>query len=532
MLGEEFGPVTTDALRELVAQGSLGAADEVSPDDGDWRAVSACPELNESGGDDDTPALDDDLASMLDHIDSGPSGTTRAPTEQRHVWYARIVGEELGPFDWDDLSEMAAHGELAADDEVKRGQEGQWQSASEIVGLISEGDESPSADDSLASATPQRRWQVEVGVGQVKSASFEKLQRLAAEGRITPRDRIRQEGTTVWLRASTQPGLFADLEQSRSVARQAEETGKAVAKQQAEQAPAAVRAEADTENSEAAEKTVTPEETAPSPTPPDTTPSAPTAEESEEPEDKWSSFFDRVEERERKKWKRDKLPPAPKPTPPKPEQSAVSPGGPAASSMGSAQSSTPSPAAVSTSPPTPASVAQPPAFATASKPKRSMSLPSFDFSGLLDRFQGGGEGASTKILVFLGVVVVIAAIKFVPTSFGGDPGAADYPALAAIWQKVLQLKETEADASAWSALKAEAEPVIDDMQARLAPDVDSKGKDVPIAQRVLWMVDKDSGPTGAPGYLRKILDAGAAGDENDFNNAQSAMAEAGSLMPK
>jgi hypothetical protein len=143
----------------------------------------------------------------------------------------------------------------------------------------------------------------------------------------------------------------------------------------------------------------------------------------------------------------------------------------------------------------------------------------------------GEGGVNTKLLVVLAIGGVIALLRFVPLSFGGQPGAEDYAVLSGLWQKALQLDEKMAAAGEWSALESEALPVIDEIQERLAPIVESQGKEAPVAQRILWMVDVESGPTGANGYFRKILGGKEAAADADFTNGTTIMSEAAKFLP-
>ncbi len=45
--GKEYGPINLDQLREWMRQGRVGMQTQVRPEaGGDWRPLSACPELN------------------------------------------------------------------------------------------------------------------------------------------------------------------------------------------------------------------------------------------------------------------------------------------------------------------------------------------------------------------------------------------------------------------------------------------------------------------------------------------------------
>lgn len=524
LLGEEFGPVTAAAIGELLADGGLSVSDEVCREGANWRKISSVEHQFESHTS-DMPAgaaMDGDLAQMLEQIVSEP---TPPPTSTREAlkraWFARVFNEELGPLDWDQLSAMAQRGALLPTDEIRQGPDGPWDRAGEVVGLFTEDDRKKGFENGREDSCPQEpRWDLDLGEGRSLQVSYTQLQRMAAEGRLTPRDRIREAGASLWVRAATQPGLFATLEQSRTLAGQVElATQKAGSRgdlpvQSAKQ-PTSAAAEARGSST-------------PMPVAAEIANAAKPSKSDVPPRDQWSNFFEKVEERERKIRKRDQSTRnehvAGAVTSPEPDR----PVSPQASPSAADLSAMSSPAGGFTT--TSASTKRP-AFTPPPRPKRSVQLPSFDLSGLLSRLKGDGEGVSQKTVAGLVVGAVLLGYYLFPSAFGGDPGADYYAKLAPLWQKALQLTEQKADASAWNALKTEALPVMDDIQMELAPVVDSRGKNAPIAQRMLWMVDRDSGPTGGTGFLRKILEAGPTADEKDFISAHYAMSEASSLIP-
>lgn len=498
LLGEEFGPVPLATLQELLASGDLGPADEIAGGDGRWRRADAVPELTGRLADDELE-VDDDLASLLEQVDSAAADATQSP-RVADGWYARILGADLGPFEWDRLSFMAAQGELSREDEIRRGTNGLWQPAGEIVGLFD-----ALLTDAASPPDAQARWFLESAGDESPGCTWSELQALVAAGRLSPRDRLREGTNPMWLRAATLPGLFTEQERSRTWAGQAEQ-------------PLAISSR----NSPTAIETVVASAAS---SPPE--PAAPAAVD---PPDKWAQFFDAAEEREQKRRRRDQKP-APVPTPP-----AVTASAPAAETRAALQTpaaATPAPSTFNrplTPPPPPAKA--PPAFVPPPKPRRTRQGPLFDFSGLRDKFQGGGAGGpGAKLLVPLVLGLVLVGWRFLP-SFGAQPGAKDYPVLESLWQQALQIQERKGAASDWAALEAQARPVLDDLLSRLAPVVKAKGKEAPIAQRILWMVDDGTGPTGAPGYFRKILSAAGNVSETDFFNASEVMSEAASFLPR
>ncbi|MEZ6064612.1 MAG: hypothetical protein R3B90_02640 [Planctomycetaceae bacterium] len=101
-----------------------------------------------------------------------------------------------------------------------------------------------------------------------------------------------------------------------------------------------------------------------------------------------------------------------------------------------------------------------------------------------------------------------------------------------VWQKTLKLRESEAPQTDWVTLQKEAQPVLDKAMAELSPIVNSQGIKVPLAQRILWLVDVKEGVTHAEGHLRKILAAGPEAKPEDYDAGAKYMSEAASLIPQ
>ncbi len=144
LLGEEFGPVTTESLRELIQEGTISESDPVRPvDSADWRPASSCEELQ---------GTSDDVISDLSELsfefeESGP--TTRrtaygseaalAATEPESVpevkgpvgYFYQVQGVSLGPIPLQSLVQLAAGGRLLASDLVQAEGDKAWRTAVE-----------------------------------------------------------------------------------------------------------------------------------------------------------------------------------------------------------------------------------------------------------------------------------------------------------------------------------------------------------------------------------------------------------------
>lgn len=113
LLGEEFGPVSTELLQQLLQDGTLGPTDEVRREGSSaWQ-----------------PARQALLVA--------PAGLPPAAPEPEPEWYCQIAGIEMGPLLLEDLVRMAENGELTAEDEVRYGALGKWRKALTVGRLAS-----------------------------------------------------------------------------------------------------------------------------------------------------------------------------------------------------------------------------------------------------------------------------------------------------------------------------------------------------------------------------------------------------------
>lgn len=530
-LGEEFGPVPTDILVELVRSGVIESADLVCREGGPWQPARDFPELQAALSSHIQPeAQDPELLQLLNQVGGSPRSPTSSrsassPTPAARQWFAEILGQELGPLDWEALTVMVGRGELSPTDRVRRGPAGAWQRADEIVGLFPESVVSPSslaAESPRSTAVEEATWFVEEEGRPRGPYSYQTLRSLAAAGRLGPRDRIREGATGPWLRAAALPGLFAELTESRSLSGRAERTDRPDGA-----ASTDPRQESNVGNPA--------EETAAEGSAAGSTENAPARDE-------WDEFFETVEARERRKWRREPAavarPPAAVTSPPSPAPVAAPAAAPPPSPL--AEPRSPPIVAATAPPPTvtaPAATAPPaaktPEFVAPPRPKRSLSLPSLNLSGLFANLKGAaGGGLGLKLLIPLLIVAGLAAWQFFPGLFTGTPGKEFYEPIDQIWKQILQLHLRQAPPEEWEALASRSKPLLDEAQQKLAPIVARQGIKAPLAQRLLWMVDTEDGPTRGKGYLRKALDSGGRLEGADITTGNALMSEAASFLPR
>ena len=533
LLGEEFGPLRLDALRELVHNGTLGLTDEVCEGEGAWRAVAevlelqALPELADESASAPAaaPPLDEGLASLLNSVADQASAAapgTAARTTKTDDWYCQTGDIELGPLPFDQLVELAASGQIGRGDRVRRGAEQPWQLATEIVGLVPDDVADAAASGEIGAGSDpgatSAEWYYEREGHTLGPVGLETLKLLADSGQLSPRDRVREGQGGRWLRAMTLPGLFTNLLAARSIAGQAEQAARARSAEEQDVAPEQSNLEVTADATESPDEAQSDASAAVEDAPP-----------AASKPDRWDAFFAQAEARDLKRRG-------------KPAATASAPANSPTVSMEVARptphTAPPAPVSMASAPPAPEPprppmpVAPPPPVMASKPAPRASRSPRVDFSGLGGSLRNVLSGiGNPRVWGVLAAIAVLAGLKFAPGLMAGQPGDVDYEPLASLWKRGLQLREQKADAAAWQSLAAEATPVLDEMQARLAPVVKSRGREVPIAQRILWMVDIPGGPTGASGHLRKLLESGTGTPEDAVKLGTDIMKETRRLLP-
>lgn len=180
LLNETHGPVSTDDIQQMVADGQLSEADRIRPESSEeWITVTDLKALVEnvaSGADEWEEVTDlDDLKftfedssagvarasegseQNLDEIDERHSGLDidsfhliGDPEEARHsafdsvsgqssvaIWMVQSLGQVLGPMTMTELVGMAEAGALAGTDEVRKQDQQTWEQADSITEVAS-----------------------------------------------------------------------------------------------------------------------------------------------------------------------------------------------------------------------------------------------------------------------------------------------------------------------------------------------------------------------------------------------------------
>ncbi|MEZ5943529.1 MAG: DUF4339 domain-containing protein [Planctomycetaceae bacterium] len=226
LLGEELGPVTLKALRDLVRDEYLGPEDVLRHESAtEWQSVSEVAELQElielAGSDDlDSMLADsDDIASAFD-IDNmlAEETSSPAPAPQRTVprWYCKVLNQELGPFEYEALRLMAESGEVGKSDLIRAEREEEWGKASTIQGLftgIKREKISGDAQTVTNTVSHQRaavkpvQWECQILGQEYGPFDTVTLHEMARKGELAANDFVRSDRNPEWVPANTVPGM-------------------------------------------------------------------------------------------------------------------------------------------------------------------------------------------------------------------------------------------------------------------------------------------------------------------------------------
>ena len=210
MLGEETGPFTFEALRDLARAGHLASDDDVRTSTSDWRAAEQVPGLIESGEDEEPePATDLDLDLML-----APSADTQtmqvspkrkaqraaiaaAAAPPATEWYYQLLGQELGPTTQGELLQMIQSGSLHGEDAVRQGPRGAWKRLDKTA---------PFATVAVQ-MRPKAEWYCRVLGQELGPMTFDELQQMAQTGAVHADDEVRLGSSEPWDKAGRTRGL-------------------------------------------------------------------------------------------------------------------------------------------------------------------------------------------------------------------------------------------------------------------------------------------------------------------------------------
>lgn len=206
LLGEETGPLTFRALRELAADGHLAADDEVRTSTSSWKPASEIPELFQAGDVEEPELATGYDLDMLLTPSSAPVKTSskRQALEAAKAaanappprWYYKLLGQEMGPATEEEILEQIQNGSLHHDDLIKDGPRGNWIPLEKAALFAT----------AAAAMRPQPEWYCRVLGQELGPMLFDELESMAKSGALNADDEVRH-GAEPWARADRTRGL-------------------------------------------------------------------------------------------------------------------------------------------------------------------------------------------------------------------------------------------------------------------------------------------------------------------------------------
>ena len=209
LLGEETGPVTFSAMRELVRDGHLAPQDEVRTSTTRWMRADQIPELSHPGAIEEPElATDMDLDRLMAQISTEPMlvsvkrqaqrAAVAAATTPEAEWYYKLLGQEMGPTSHAEILQQIQAGTLQGSDPIRLGRKGPWQPL----------EQAPQFAESVARTQPQPEWYCRVLGQELGPMTFDELQHMAQSGSLHKDDAVRHGAAEPWTPADRTRGLL------------------------------------------------------------------------------------------------------------------------------------------------------------------------------------------------------------------------------------------------------------------------------------------------------------------------------------
>jgi hypothetical protein len=142
LFGEEFGPISRDALDAMIDSGQLGDDDEVRLDgESLWQTVRQWTETATAARSATGTAVEGGSVMSLDALDgidleAAPQTNGSLASPPAEGWYYQSLGQEWGPYSFEELLEHARRGDLSPDDQIRLGGKGKWRRAGSMGRLM------------------------------------------------------------------------------------------------------------------------------------------------------------------------------------------------------------------------------------------------------------------------------------------------------------------------------------------------------------------------------------------------------------
>ncbi len=208
LLGEETGPVSFAALRELVELGQIAADDEVRTSASSWKLAECVPGLLDEGeADEPELATDMDIDLLLAPSSSQPVKVSAKRQGQRAAvaaaavpvakWYYKMLGHEMGPTSTEEMMQQIQDGSLHGEDLVRFGENGVWQPL----------EKTPQFSAIVLAMRPKPEWYCQVLGQELGPMMFEELQQMAKSGALHADDEVRHGDSDPWAKGDRVRGL-------------------------------------------------------------------------------------------------------------------------------------------------------------------------------------------------------------------------------------------------------------------------------------------------------------------------------------
>ncbi len=208
LLGEETGPVSFAALRELVEIGQIAAEDDVRTSTSRWKLAECVPGLFEDkDAEEPELATDMDIDLLLAPSSSPPVKVSAKRQGQRAAvaaaaapvaqWYYKMLGHDMGPTSTDEIIQQIKDGSLHGEDLVCFGENGVWQPL----------EKTPQFSAIIYATRPKPEWYCQVLGQELGPMLFEELQQMAKTGALHADDEVRHGDSAPWAKADRVRGL-------------------------------------------------------------------------------------------------------------------------------------------------------------------------------------------------------------------------------------------------------------------------------------------------------------------------------------
>lgn len=197
--GVEMGPMPFMQLMLRAHDGELAPNDEVRlGDDAEWIEAGAVAGLFKSrpqsapavvSADDATAFVADDGDFELQSAgasEPAPERGARDSDVSEDAWYWQVAGQEMGPFTFEKVVELARGGRLARNDKLRRGRDGEWTAAGTFEGLFPE--EEPHEHDDVQTENSEDEFGFEDFMADAAAQQKTRKSRKGARRRSDRRD--------------------------------------------------------------------------------------------------------------------------------------------------------------------------------------------------------------------------------------------------------------------------------------------------------------------------------------------------------